>query len=157
APVQYSARGKHGILGSSSERKCSLQTKGNHNDQAHHLDTRRRHRAQLRFRQLCCPEAESESEGPGADLLHPRDRGKLIPPETHQLNNKPPSHSRRTTMTKLIVSALATVIALSSVSTSFAAPKQTSFQQCMAQLQASGRIFGGNSEDAGMTQYEGMA
>ena len=61
-------------------------------------------------------------------------------------------------MTKLIISTLATAIALSSVSTTFAAPKQgQSFQQCMAQLQASGRHFGGNSEETGMTAYDEMA
>ena len=62
-------------------------------------------------------------------------------------------------MTKIIISTLAATIALSSASTSFAAPKQgtTSFQQCMANLQASGRNFGGNSEDNGMTRHDEMA
>src|SRR5262245_33684942 len=47
------------------------------------------------------------------------------------INRTPDSqnHSRRTTMTKLIISTLAAAIALSSVSTTFAAPKQgQSFQ-----------------------------
>src|SRR5262245_28063622 len=62
APVQYSARRIRGILGPSGERRCSLQTKGNH-------------------------------------------------------------------MTKLIISTLAAAIALGSVSTTFAAPKQTQNQK----------------------------
>src|SRR5882757_2460585 len=98
-------------------------TKGNHNDQAYHLDTRRRHRTQLRVHQLRCAEADPEAEGPGADLLHARDRPRMILTQTINQSTDP-GHSRRTTMTKLIISTLAAAIALSSVSTSFAAPKQ---------------------------------
>src|SRR6266567_3784437 len=99
-------------------------TKGNHNDQAYHLDARRHHRTQLRVHQLRCAEADPEAEGPGADLLHARDRPRVILNQTinRSTNHR---HSRRTTMTKLIISMLAAAIALSSVSTSFAAPKQT--------------------------------
>src|SRR5690349_495029 len=60
----------------------------NYNDQAHHLDTRRRHRAQLRFVRFRCPEAESEPEGPGAGLLHAGDRRKLISTSTQSTNDR---------------------------------------------------------------------
>src|SRR6266550_6814591 len=99
-------------------------TKGNHNDQAYHLDARRRNRTQLRVHQLRCAEAE----GPGADLLHAGDRPRVILTQTINQSTDH-RHSRRTTMTKLVISMLAAAIALSSVSTSFAAPKQTPKQK----------------------------
>jgi len=55
---------------------------------------------------------------------------------------------------------LCTVIILGISSTALsAAPNErsTGFQQCMANLQASGRNFGGNSEESGMTRYDEMA
>src|SRR3954471_21907719 len=103
-------------------------TKGNHHDQAHHLNARRRHRSHLRFHQLCRAEADREAEGSRANLLHARDWPRVILTQTVNQSTDV-RHSRRTTMTKLIISTLVAAIALTSVSTSFAAPKQTPKQK----------------------------
>jgi hypothetical protein len=60
--------------------------------------------------------------------------------------------------TKSIILCTAIILGISSTALS-AAPNEsgTGFQQCMANLQASGRNFGGNSEESGMTRYDEMA